>query len=240
MEKERILLKYVTSDIHGRLDRLEKLIEKIELDKNDKLYIIGDLVDRGHKPIEVVEFVMKHSNIEVIMGNHDEMMLHSLKYKDEKQIERWGRNGCEPTIRGFELRSTNEQAVILSYIESFPYFKIIDDKYLLVHAGFEYDRLKANMESMTIEEALVEQKDRLVWVRHEFINNRALKDLVTIFGHTPRPYIDEIIKEENSTPYEIWFDKKYNDKIGIDTWNCNEKGRMSCLRLDDMKEFYIE
>ena len=231
---------YITSDIHGRLDRLKKLLEVIELSGEDKLYIIGDLVDRGDQPIEVVEFVMDHPNIEVIMGNHDEMMLHSLKYKDEAQIERWGRNGCQPTIRGFEKRDKKSQEKILSYIENLPYYKIIDNKYLLVHAGFEAERLRDKMKTLTLDQALEEQKDRLVWVRHDFIEHKALDNLITIFGHTGRPYIDEIVGGEAKRPYKIWFDEEHGDKIGIDTWNCNEKGRMACLRLDDMKEFYIE
>ena len=73
-------MKYVTSDIHGRLDRLKKLIDTTQLSQEDMLYIIGDLVDRGDKPIETIEFVMNHPQIEVIIGNHDEMMLHSLNY----------------------------------------------------------------------------------------------------------------------------------------------------------------
>lgn len=231
---------YVTSDIHGRLDRLKKLLDLIEFSGEDKLYIIGDLVDRGDQPIEVVEFVMDHPNIEVIMGNHDEMMLHSLKYKDEVQIERWGRNGCQPTIRGFEKRDKKSQEKILSYIESLPYYKILDNKYLLVHAGFEVERLRDRMKSLTLHQALEEQKDRLVWVREDFIEHRALDNLITIFGHTGRPYIDKILGQEAKRPYKIWFDREHGDKIGIDTWNCNEKGRMACLRLDDMKEFYIE
>lgn len=233
-------MKYVTSDIHGRLDRLEKLIEKIKLSSEDTLYIIGDLVDRGDKPIEVIEFVMNHPNIEVLMGNHDEMMLHSLKYKDEVQIERWGRNKCEPTIEGFNRRSKEEQEKILNYIESLPYYKIIDNKYILIHAGFERDRLLESMKEKSLEESLDEQKHRLVWVREDFVKNKGLDNLITIFGHTPRPFIDKTLGIQTKSPYEIWFDPIHEDKIGIDTWNCNKKGRMSCLRLDDYKEFYIE
>ncbi|MDR7857781.1 metallophosphoesterase family protein [Tissierella sp.] len=233
-------MKYVTSDIHGRLDRLKKLIDEIGLNENDTLYIIGDLVDRGSEPIETIEFVMDHPQIEVIMGNHDEMFLQSLKYEDEVQIERWGRNGCSPTIDGFFNRTVEEQDKILDYISELPYFKIIDGKYLLVHAGFEPLRLFADMENMSLEEALMEQKHRLVWVRDDFIKNKALDNLITIFGHSPRKYIDKCFDRGSLLPYEIWFDDIYNDKIGVDTGNCYENGRMACLRLDDYKVFYIE
>lgn len=233
-------MKYVTSDIHGRLDRLKRLIDCIDLSKDDTLYIIGDLVDRGDSPMETIEFVMDHPQIEVIMGNHDEMMLYSLRYKDEKQIERWARNGNEPTIKGFLERSLVEQEKILSFIEGLPYFKIIDNKYLLIHAGFEPTRLFEHMKNQSLEQALEEQKDRLVWVRDDFIKNKALDNLITVFGHSPRRYIDILFEVESRLPYEIWFDDTHKDKIGIDTGNCYEDGRMACLRLDDMKIFYIE
>ena len=233
-------MKYVVSDVHGKLDRLKRLIKEINLAEDDILYIIGDLVDRGENPIETIEFVMNHPNIEVIMGNHDEMMLYSTRYKDEIVQERWTRNGCQPTIEGFQKRTEEEQNIILDYIESLPYFKIIDDKYLLVHAGFDPIRLNENLEKMSFEDALMEQKDRLVWVRDEFIKEKALDNLMTIFGHSTRKHIDKTHGIESSLPYEIWFDEKYKDKIGIDTSNCYPDGRMACLRLDDYKIYYID
>ena len=38
---------YVMSDIHGRLDLFEKMLEKINFNDNDKLFVLGDMVDRG-------------------------------------------------------------------------------------------------------------------------------------------------------------------------------------------------
>ena len=38
---------YCMSDIHGRIDLFEKMLEKINLKKGDMLYIIGDSIDRG-------------------------------------------------------------------------------------------------------------------------------------------------------------------------------------------------
>ena len=230
---------YVTSDIHGRLDRLKKLVRKLDFKIDDKLIILGDLVDRGNEPIEVIEFVMNHPNIEVIMGNHDEMMLHSLKLNDEVQIERWNRNDNQTTYNGFKLRSFNEQVKILNYIDSLPYFKIIDNKFLLVHAGFDPIRLNMDMKTMTLEDSLMKQKDRLVWERELFFMNKGLIGLITIFGHSPVTYINRCLGNPDKKPYEIWIDDKYNDKIGVDTANCYD-GRLACIRLNDMKAFYIE
>ena len=38
---------YCVSDIHGDLDKLERMMELIRFSDADHLYIIGDVIDRG-------------------------------------------------------------------------------------------------------------------------------------------------------------------------------------------------
>lgn len=38
---------------------------------------------------------------------------------------------------------------------------------------------------------------------------------------------------------KIWYDTDNNDKIGIDCGASFPNGQLACLRLDDMKEFYV-
>ena len=38
---------YVVSDIHGEDDRFHAMLQKINFSKEDTLYILGDVVDRG-------------------------------------------------------------------------------------------------------------------------------------------------------------------------------------------------
>ncbi len=52
-----------------------------------------------------------------------------------------------------------------------------------------------------------------------------------IFGHTPTCYF------QNKEPLCIC---KTDNAIGIDCGAGFEDGRLSCLRLDDMQEFYSE
>lgn len=55
----------VISDLHSNFDALSALPEL-----GDELWVLGDLVNYGPLPIEVVSFVRKHSEV-VIRGNHD-------------------------------------------------------------------------------------------------------------------------------------------------------------------------
>jgi bis(5'-nucleosyl)-tetraphosphatase (symmetrical) len=49
---------YVIGDVHGRLDALERLLKAVAFDPRvDQAWFVGDLVNRGPRSIETVEFV---------------------------------------------------------------------------------------------------------------------------------------------------------------------------------------
>lgn len=67
---------YVCSDIHGRLDRYNKVVSK--LTESDELYILGDVIDRGEFGIEILQDIIKRPNVHLILGNHEYMMFSVL------------------------------------------------------------------------------------------------------------------------------------------------------------------
>lgn len=50
---------YVISDIHGEYEKFMELLEEIELEENDTLYVLGDVLDRGKHPIKTVLKLME-------------------------------------------------------------------------------------------------------------------------------------------------------------------------------------
>jgi putative phosphoesterase len=56
----------IISDLHGNYDALSSLPER----EYDELWVLGDLVNYGPQPVEVVEFVRSHATL-VMSGNHD-------------------------------------------------------------------------------------------------------------------------------------------------------------------------
>lgn len=64
---------YAMGDIHGCYREFKKLLEKIEFDHDkDKLYLVGDLINRGPKSEKVLSYLMKHTeSILPVLGNHD-------------------------------------------------------------------------------------------------------------------------------------------------------------------------
>jgi predicted phosphodiesterase len=57
----------IISDIHGNLAALETFPEK----SFDQLWCMGDLVDYGPRPHQVIQWVRDHATA-VIRGNHDQ------------------------------------------------------------------------------------------------------------------------------------------------------------------------
>ena len=64
---------YVMSDLHGEYDKYLAMLKKIKFSPKDELYILGDVVDRGSKPVEILQDMRSRENVIPLMGNHDKM-----------------------------------------------------------------------------------------------------------------------------------------------------------------------
>jgi bis(5'-nucleosyl)-tetraphosphatase (symmetrical) len=64
---------WAIGDIQGCYKPLKELLKKIGFDpKKDKLWIAGDLVNRGKKSLETLQYLYDiRESIEVVLGNHD-------------------------------------------------------------------------------------------------------------------------------------------------------------------------
>jgi len=60
----------IISDIHGNIEALEKVLERIENEKVDDIICLGDLVGYGPNPKECIERIQKVARI-ILAGNHD-------------------------------------------------------------------------------------------------------------------------------------------------------------------------
>ena len=230
---------YVISDLHGyRIEKLKELLEKANFSENDRLYILGDVIDRnGDGGIGVLQWLIKQPNAELIMGNHEAMLLacdfifenitdaflEDFDEKKNKLLINYLFNGGGVTLRYLAKLDVEARYKIVDYLRSCPLYKEISvnvENYILVHAGldnFSPDKKISDYSS-----------NELIWAEPE-LNDEYYDDVHTVFGHTPT-YL---------------FDEKYNGKIvKTRTWTCIDCGAASgnepvLFCLDDKKEFRL-
>ena len=70
---------YVLADIHGRADRFHEVLDSIGFSEDDTLYILGDVIDRNPDGIEILEEIISSKNMEMLLGNHEYMMLNAIE-----------------------------------------------------------------------------------------------------------------------------------------------------------------
>ena len=67
---------YVTSDLHGYpLEKFIDMLKSVNFSEADTLYILGDVIDRGKDGIKLLKWCMQQDNVELILGNHEAMLL---------------------------------------------------------------------------------------------------------------------------------------------------------------------
>ena len=188
---------YVCSDLHGAYPVYQAIISQLK--EKDKLYILGDVIDRGTDGIKILQDVMKRKEkgqVEFLIGNHELMMIQSLFLANEKVKQDWlsSSNGGNLTLESFEKLKSDEKNKIREFLlDSYVYknIEINSQNIHLVHAKSIQD--KNDNSNKTVREMLAEGKEKLLgealWTRdadgkrpHK---NSAKSGIFTVIGHSP-------------------------------------------------------
>ena len=127
---------YAISDIHGCYEEYIKLLEKINLSEDDTLYILGDICDRGEKPMEIYNDIMARDNVISLFGNHEHLAYINLRHlikndvskltKDERlDLIDWLTRGGKPTFSEFISLSKADRMDFIEFLKSFSMYEDI-------------------------------------------------------------------------------------------------------------------
>lgn len=232
---------FVSSDLHGcAIAEFQELLTKAGFTKNDFLFILGDVIDRGEHGAELLLWLTEQSNMQLLLGNHEALLLacdflfeevtdESLEKLSTEQLnllESWIHNGGGPTLTGLKRIMRQDPELIygiLDYLRDAPLFEMLEvhgKSFVLVHAGlenFSSDRLLSDYEP-----------DELLLMRPT-LDTAYFNDALVVFGHTPTHYIDN----------------RFEGKaIRTPSWICIDTGSSvgntpMLLCLDNMEEFYL-
>ena len=74
--------KFIIGDIQGCYKEFKNLIKLIDPKKENKFVCVGDLVNRGPKSLEVLNFCLENKkSIKAVLGNHDFYLLYLIEHK---------------------------------------------------------------------------------------------------------------------------------------------------------------
>lgn len=233
---------YVMGDVHGNMRRFKSVLKQIKLKSTDTLYILGDVIDRYPDGVKILRWIMERSNVKMILGNHEYLMLRALgePYDEDDLLEpydvrRWYSNGGLVTHNAWKHQRITTRSEIIQYLKSLPLnydVEVNGISYKLVHGApvESYDADKYRYDTLT---------QFAVWHRLKGDEDFG-GDYTVVFGHTPT------LQYQDDEPMKVWYGNKM---IGMDCgggyWDAPETyyakvGRLACLRLDDLKEFYSE
>ncbi len=209
--------KFIIGDVHGCLDMLERLMQKIPwTPKRDTLIFLGDYIDRGEDPKGVVDYVLRlHQQcprIVCLKGNHEAMFLNFLRGVES---EMFIVNGGWRTMESYGSYNLQDDVTAIPsehrrfYASLKPYTEL--DDYYVVHAGFK--------PGVAIEQ---QTEEDMLWIRRTFISSNYDFGKKVIFGHTP---FQEPLVMKN--------------KIGLDT-GAVYGNRLTCLELPGEKFHSVE
>ena len=179
---------WVIPDIHGCVNTLKQLIENgLQPSKEDKLYFLGDYIDRGPDGKGVIDYVMSLQEggyqVEYLIGNHEyycmnsyEADQHRFLFKSSIQKE-WERYGAKMTLKSFGVKRPRDiDEKYIEWMSKGKYYIELDD-YILVHAGMNFNIPDPFDDTMS-----------MLWVRDFKVDTLKIGGKKIIHGHVPVEY----------------------------------------------------
>ena len=261
---------YIIGDVQGCITSLKNLLAKINFSfDSDRLFFLGDVVNRGENNLETMKFILSNqNNFEMVLGNHD---IHLLAcHFDPKKIKK--------SDNFDDILDSNLREKIIEYLLSRSLALKLDQS-ILVHAGvppiwskkdvFYYsDFVKSNMQSSDSEQFINsiysnkpnKFKDSLSMIEKSTYTINALTRMRFCSKHGEIDYKAKGNFDHNPSGYKAWFlhknEKLENIDIFFGHWStlknfnqpkryhldtgCVWGNRLTAIRFEDKQIFSVD
>jgi serine/threonine protein phosphatase 1 len=171
------MARFAIGDIHGCVETFKKLVRnQINLQKEDTLFLLGDLVNKGPDSKGVIDFVFelqqKGFDLVCLKGNHDQMLLSA---SNGNIADYWKtEHGERKTLKSFGVSNVDDiPEFYFDFIRNMPLFLELNHCFL-VHAGFNF----SSPDFLTDYRAMLH-------IRRFELKPELLKGKRVIHGHVP-------------------------------------------------------
>jgi diadenosine tetraphosphatase ApaH/serine/threonine PP2A family protein phosphatase len=167
-------------DIHGCHKEFADLLDKLDLQKDDRLILLGDLISRGPDSGKVVELAREHATAS-LLGNHELRHLNYRRTDDPSHLKKYDYATMEQ-LRGKDW----------DYLESMKLtYEDEEQGVVFVHGGFLPGRPWQKQPARIVTRIQVVGKDGEPHKRSELPDAPHWSTLwegppFVVYGHTPR------------------------------------------------------
>lgn len=224
--------RYAITDIHGCAKTFKKMLAELNFSSKDKLYLLGDYIDRGPDSKGVLDHIMELQasghQVYCLKGNHEEKIL--LSRHDINQSRNWLMWGGKETLESFGVDKINDiDNKYLEWMEALPNIIELPD-YILVHAGLNF-----------LIPAPMTDQYAMRWIRdwYQDINLTWLDERIILHGHTPRSEEDileqlaNLLDEDNERA-------QYLDLDNGCVFKKEGKNQLCAFNMDTKEIYFLE
>lgn len=233
---------FIVGDLHGCLEDLNILLEHISFDKSvDRLFSVGDLVDRGPDSIGCLR-LLREPWFHSVIGNHEQMMLAGISRAPgyRQFMDHWNINGGRwylalDTEEQFEVRE------LCSHVEKLPLVIVIGknsgNRINIVHGEMNRDKSYDDATDEDIDDWFFDDinENNMVWgrqivqLKQLFANKPRAGLSLTVVGHTPVDFPVNVLSHMYiDTAAVYWHKQQY------------EKAKLTILRVSDKTIFTLD
>lgn len=226
----------IIGDVHGCYDELMELLETIGFydGKVDKLLFVGDLIDKGPKPKEVIEWCKTWAACcSFVMGNHEEKHLrYHMHARKEKKNPRYK----NPMIVSEDFLRNRQELLKITTFDAFEfldqmqhYYYVLDEaQHLILHGGLLPGQKAEWMHPKIITRVRYLKSDKEMAHMDEitkdmpFWTDKYNGPEKVVFGH--QPFLEPMISEH---------------AIGIDT-GCVHGNKLCAYVIPEQKFYFAQ
>jgi len=216
---------YAIGDVHGRLDLLNRLLQRIEADiaghpAERPVYVfLGDYIDRGESSCATLNRLIEHAETHetvFLRGNHEWIACNGLA--DSGLFDQWLRLGGLATLSSYGISGALLAREQVSELQA-AFHRALPPAHMRflreLRNSFECGDFYFAHAGVNPNARLSQQKQQdLLWIRDEFLMSDRDFGKIIVHGHTPR---GEVEVRPN--------------RINIDT-GAFATGRLTCLAIE--------
>ena len=215
---------YVIADICGNYQKFKELMDNVLIGESDTLYILGNTVDFGDEPMELLEDISMRTNVYAVAGARDYLAARMLHGFDKMlrtgatpdtdyiaEMTAWVAEGGQTTLDGFRALDADAREGVLDYLTEMTLYEEANVKgktYILMSRGIANYDADTDLEDYEPEDFFAEDAEA-----------PEIEDAIVVVGGEPTAS-GKIEKEGN-----------------VIRINCGAK--LACLCLESGKEFYV-